>query len=89
MAGKPIIPLDAGAVRPMAHAILGGGPSPYDLTIVASYLCSGCHKPHLISVASSALAPEGVIGVLTLAVLDVLDTYQIIPDEEHTWRHHG
>jgi hypothetical protein len=87
--GELIRPLDAGAVRPIARTVLGPGSKPFDLTVVGTYICAGCHKPHLVEVASSARAPEGVVSILSLAIIDIIDTYSIIPDEEHTsWRHH-
>lgn len=87
MSGEPIKPIDAGAVPEIARHYLGGV-LPLDITIVASYICAGCHKAHLVSIASSAKAPEGVVSVLSLGIIDVIDVYSIIADDEHTsWRH--
>lgn len=88
--GEFIRPLDSGAVVAVARQFLGDT-LPYDLTIVASYVCSGCHRPHIVRVASSAVKPEGTVSVLSLAVIDVIDTYRIIGDNEHdSWEgHHG
>lgn len=88
MSGEPIKPIDSGAIPGLARHFLGGV-LPLDVTIVASYYCAGCRKPHLVKIASSTKVPESVVGVLSLAIIDVIDTYSIIADEEHTsWRHH-
>ena len=85
--GNPIRALDAGTVRIIGPDYLGVA-KPYDITIVATVMCVGCHKPHLVEVASSARNPDAVVSVLSLAIIDVIDTYSIIPDEEHaSWRH--
>ena len=47
MSGEPIKPIDAGAVPEIARHYLGGV-LPLDITIVATYLCAGCHKAHLV-----------------------------------------
>lgn len=86
--GELIRPLDTGAVVALARQFLGGV-LPHDLTIVGSYVCVGCHRPHLIKVASSASKPEGTVSVLSLAIIDIIDTYSIIADDEHTtWADH-
>ena len=86
--GDKIKPIDAGAVPVIARHYLGGV-LPYDVAIVATYLCDGCKRPHLVRIASSAGTPDSVVGSLSMAILDVLDTYGIVADDEHTsWRHH-
>lgn len=86
--GDEIRPLDTAAMTSIGRKFLGGV-LPYDVTIVGSYICLGCHRPHLIKVASSATKPEGVVSVLSLAIIDIIDTYSIIADDEHTsWKNH-
>jgi hypothetical protein len=86
--GELIKPLDTGAVVGLARQYLGGV-LPHDLIIVASYVCAGCHRPHLVRVASSATKPDGTVNVLSLAIIDIIDTYSLIDDTEHTgWEAH-
>jgi hypothetical protein len=86
--GELIRPIDSGAVVALARQFLGGT-LPHDLTIVGSYVCVGCHRPHLIKVASSSMKPDGTVSVLSLAIIDIIDTYSIIADDEHTtWADH-
>lgn len=88
--GQFIRPLDSGAVVALGRQFLGDV-QPYDLTLVGSYVCTGCHRPHLVRLASSAVTPEGTVSVLSLAIIDVIDTYSLIGDTEHeSWEgHHG
>ncbi len=89
MTGLPITPIDAGAVPDVGRHFFDGG-MPYDVTVVATFRCAGCGKPHLIRVASSVKTPESTVNVLSLGILDIIDTYSIIPDDEHTsWRHNA
>lgn len=87
MAGLPIKPIDPGAIGSIARHFLYRD-KPIDVTVVGTFHCAGCGRPHIVEIASSAGKPEGVVGVLSLALMDILDTYHIVADEEHTsWRH--
>jgi hypothetical protein len=83
--GDSIKQLDTGVGPRIGRELLGV--RPYDLTIVATVICAGCNRPHLVSIASSARNPDAVIGTLSMAILDILDTYKIVIDDEHR-RHH-
>jgi hypothetical protein len=86
--GELIRPIDTGAMVELGRRFLGNV-QPYDITVVGSFVCLGCHRPHIIRVASSKAFPESVVGVLSLAIIDTIDTYSIVADDEHTsWKDH-
>lgn len=77
MSGEPIGPITA-------VSTLGA----VDSVIVSTLRCVDCGRPHLTRVSSTTLDPKEVVAILSLAIIDVIDRYDVVPDASEIDQHH-
>lgn len=67
----------SGTIGPITAVSMLGA---VDTVIVATIRCEGCGKPHITRVSSTTLDPKSIIGILSMAIIDIIDEHDVIPD---------
>lgn len=60
-----------------------------DVIVITSHECPGCGRPHIVRLSSTSDKPETIVAVCSMAILDIIDVYDVSDNPEQFMNQYG